>query len=271
MGRIPKFVLSALMLHCGMHAAPVAAHEFWLDMIDYAPKPGAKVPVVQRTGTNFLGDSFPYVRASSKRFSVIDGRGERVIKAIEGDDPAADVVFPNAGLAIVVYERAADTLTHPTMTRFLEVLEGEGLDHVPAQHRAMGWPETDIRESYARYAKALVKVGTGQGADRAVGLRFEIVVDGNPYDLARNADIPVRVFHDGRPVENVLVKAFNRADVQSPRSARTDVEGRASISGVSAGEVLLSAVIMMPGDLKPASKSSSNWSSLWASVTFKRP
>lgn len=267
MRQFPNFVVCALMLQCGMSATPVAAHEYWLDMINYTPRPGAKVPVVQRTGTNFLGDSFPYVRAYSKRFSVIDGRGERVIKAIEGDDPAAEVAFLNAGLAIVVYERAADIVTHSTMPRFLEVLEGEGLDHVPAQHRAMGWPETDIRESYARYAKALVKVGTGQGVDRAVGLRFEIVVEGNPYDLARDADIPVRVLHEGRPVENVLVKAFNRADVQSPKSARTDVEGRAAISGVPTGEVLLSAVIMMPAD----QRSDAKWLSLWASVTFKRP
>lgn len=271
MRQFPSLALCASILQCSMFVTPVAAHEFWLDMINYAPKAGVKVPVVQRTGTNFLGDSFPYLRAYSKRFTVIDGRGERVIKAIEGDDPAADVAFPNTGLAIVVYERGADTLLHATMTRFIEVLEGEGLDHVPAQHRAMGWPETDIRESYTRYAKALVKVGNGQGVDRAVGLRFEIVVDGNPYDLARNADIPVRVFHQGRPVENVLVKAFNRADVQSPKSARTDVEGRASISGVPAGEVLLSAVIMMPSDLKAGSKDSASWSSLWASVTFKRP
>ena len=267
MRQFPSLVLCVLMLQCGMHVTPVTAHEFWLDMIDYAPKPGSKIPVVQRTGTNFLGDSYPYLRASSKRFSVIDKLGERAIKAIEGDDPAADVAFPNAGLAVVVYERAADTLTHPTITRFIEVLDGEGLDHVPDQHRALGWPETDIREDYARFAKALVKVGNGQGADRAVGLRFEIVVEGNPYNLDRNADIPVRVLHEGRPVGNVLVKAFNRGDAQSPKSARTDVEGRASISGVPSGEVLLSAVMMMPADQKGSAK----WSSLWASVTFKRP
>ena len=271
MRQFPSSVFFVLMLQCSINATPVVAHEYWLDMINYTPRPGAKVPVVQRTGTNFLGDSFPYVRAYSRRFSVIDGRGERVIKAVEGDDPAAEVAFPNAGLAIVVYERAADIVTHSTMTRFIEVLEGEGLDHVPAQHRAMGWPETDIGESYARYAKALVKVGNGQGVDRAVGLRFEIVFEGSPYDLARNADIPVRVLHEGRPVENVLVKAFNRADVQSPKSARTDVEGRAVISGVPTGEVLLSAVIMMPTDPKSASNRGAKWSSLWASVTFRRP
>ena len=260
-------VLLGFLLQCNGFTAPVAAHEFWLDVVDYAPKPGARVPVVQRTGTNFLGDSFPYVRALSKRFSLIDGRGERTIKATEGDDPAAEVAFPNAGLAIIVYERAADTLRHPTMARFIEVLDGEGLEHVPAQHRAMGWPETDIGEAYARYAKALVKVGNGRGNDRAVGLRLEIVVEANPYELAQGAPVPVQVLHEGQPVQNVLVKAFNRADGQSPRSARTNPDGRALIADVPAGEVLLSAVIMMPAGATRAN----TWSSLWASVTFKRP
>ena len=42
----------------------------------------------------------------------------------------AEIAFPNAGLAIIVYERAADTLRHPTMARFIEVLDGEGLEEL---------------------------------------------------------------------------------------------------------------------------------------------
>ena len=259
--------LAFLTVLCSVDLGPALAHEFWLDPVTYSPRPGARVPVVQRTGINFLGDSFPYLRAPSKRFSVIDARGERPIKATEGDDPAAEVLFANAGLATVAYERKADLLVHPTFARMVEIVEVEGLDHVPAQHKALGFPDEAIREHYSRFAKTLIKVGDGKGRDRAVGLPFEIIVEGNPYELAKEAPIQVLVLHDGRPVQNVLVKAFNRADEKSPRTARTSAEGRASLEQVPSGEVLLNAVIMMPA----ARDSGAEWSSLWASVTFKRP
>ena len=62
----------------------------------------------------------------SKRFSVVDARGERPIPAVEGDDPAGDATFPNAGLAIVVYQRAYDIVVHATVERFVEIATVEG-------------------------------------------------------------------------------------------------------------------------------------------------
>ncbi len=244
-----------------------SAHEFWLDPVDFAPKVGAEVPIVQRTGINFLGDSFPHVQEMSKRFSVVDARGERPIKAVEGDDPAGDAKFPNAGLAIVVYERAPDIVTHPTVDRFAEIVAIEGLEDISRQHREQGLPPTDIKETYARFAKSLIKVGKSSGLDRAVGLTFELVVETDVYKLSANADVPVRVLLSGKPVENVLVKAFNLADTSSPRTARSDADGRVTLAGVPSGEVLVSAVTMFRAE--PAT--GALWTSLWASTTFKRP
>jgi Domain of unknown function (DUF4198) len=243
------------------------AHEFWLDPVDFAPKVGAEVPVVQRTGINFLGDSFPHIQLMSKRFSVLDARGERPIKAVEGDDPAGDAKFPNAGLAIIVYERAPDVVTHPTIERFTEIVAIEGLEHIALQHREERLPLTEIKETYARFAKSLIKVGKSSGADRAVGLTFELVVEADVYKLPANADLPVRVLLSGKPVENVLVKAFNLADKTSPRTARSDADGRVTLTGVPPGEVLVSAVTMF----RSAPATGALWTSLWASTTFKRP
>ncbi len=253
-------------------AGSAGAHEFWLDPVEFSPKPGARVPIVHRNGMNFLGDSYPYVRAWSKRFSVIDGRGERSIKAVEGDDPAAEVHVPNAGLAIVVFQRAPDVVTYKSVGHFLETLDDEGLETIAAQYRSLTSPPAEIRESYSRFAKTLLDVGAGGGSDRAVGLAMEIVVEGNPYALAADAPVVARVLFEGKPVADAQVKAFNRADPQSPRRARTDAGGRVAIANVPAGEVLLSAVVMLPGDTKARdAKNRADWTSLWASVTFKRP
>lgn len=250
----------------------VRAHEFWLDPVDFAPKAGARVPVVHRNGVNFLGDSYPYVRAWSKRFAVADQRGERPVKAIEGDDPAAEVHVPNPGLAIVAFQRAPDVVTYTSVSHLLETLDDEGLDDIAARYRAMTVPPATVRESYSRFAKTLLNVGSGGGADRSMGLAMEIVVETNPYTLAKDAALVARVLHGGKPVANAQVKAFNRGDPQSPRRVRSDPDGRVAFVGLPSGEILLSAVIMQPGNPESRDpKVRAEWSSLWASVTFKRP
>lgn len=246
---------------------PSTAHEFWLDPVNYTPKVGASVPIVQRTGINFAGDSYPFERKMSQRFAIVDGRGERAIKAVEGDDPAAEPKVPNAGLSIVVYQRAADVVVHETLERFTEIVGIEGLEHIATQHRDLNLPATGIKETYARYAKALLKVGNASGTDRAVGLPFELILEADPYALSASAVLPIRALLDGKPVANVLIKAFNRADPNMPRQARTDDDGRVQLTGVPAGEVLVSGVTMM----RAADPTIALWTSLWASLTFKRP
>ena len=247
--------------------SPATAHEFWLDPVTYTPKAGASVPIVQRTGINFLGDSYPFERKMSQRFAVVDARGERPIKAVEGDDPAAEPKLANAGLAIIVYQRAPDIVVHPTLERFTEIVAIEGLDHIAVQHRETALPVTGIKETYTRYAKTLLKVGNVSGADRAVGLPFELILEADPYTLAPSATLPVRALVDGKPVANILIKAHNRADPGTPRQGRTDADGRVQLVGVPSGEVLISGVAMA----RATDPAQAEWTSLWASLTFKRP
>ena len=246
---------------------PAAAHEFWLDPIDFTPKVGATVPIVHRIGINFEGDTYPFVRKLSRRFSIVDAQGERAIKTIDGDDPAGEVKFSTAGLSIVVYQRVAEPTVFATFEKFEENLKIEGLEWAIDAHRQAGKRMTDIRELYARCAKALVSVGAGGGNDRAVGLPLEIIAELNPYKLNLGDPLPVRLLHTGKPVAGLLVKSFNRDDKESPRQARTDADGRALMQVPMAGEVLISAVHMLP----PGPKEQVEWSSLWASLTFKRP
>jgi hypothetical protein len=266
-GVIRLRVLSAALLAGLVLSGPSRAHEFWLDVVDYRPKVGESVPVLHRTGQKFLGDSFPFLKAWSKRFVVIDARGERAIKAIEGDDPAAEVKFRVPGLAIIVYQRNPDTLEFETLEKFDSYLADEGLETFGAQHRALKKSEMKIRELYMRCAKALVAVAGGAGADRAVGLPLEIVADRNPYELPQGEALPVRVLHDGKPLAGVLLKVFHLKDPEQPRRIRTDADGRAAVPLPLQGEYLLNAVHMVP----PGPREKADWLSLWASMTFVRP
>lgn len=266
-GATRPWLSSAVLVASLQIPGAAQAHEFWLDMVDFKPKVSQSVPIVFRNGEKFLGDSYPYLRKGARRFTVVDSRGEHRVKAIEGDDPAAEFTFAAPGLAIVVYQGAPEEVDFDTFAKFEASLRNEGLDHIVEAHRKAGKPEMKIKESYARCTKALVKVGPGQGGDKAVGLPLEIVAERNPYLLTPGEGLPVRVLHVGRPLPGATVRVFNRADPQSPRSVKTDAEGRAVAELPLPGEYLLNAVHM----LEPAKGEKAHWSSLWASLTFARP
>lgn len=244
------------------------AHEFWLDPVQFTPKTGATVPVVFRIGQNFQGGTYPYVRSLDRRFSVIDGRGERKVKTLDGDDPAAEIKFTEPGLAVIVHQRAAEDLVIETFARFEEILAIEGLEHIGPEHRRLGRPMVNIRELYARCAKALVNVGGGtSGNDRAIGMPLELIAEKNPYTLPAPSLLPVRLLYNGKPIAGVLVKSFTQNDTGPPRLIRTDADGRAMIDVSKPGEHLISAVHMVAA----APADNAEWSSLWASLTFARP
>lgn len=134
------------------------AHEFWLDPVDFTPKAGETVPIMHRNGQNFEGDSYPFIRELSRRFTVVDGRGERDVKATEGEDPVAEVRFSQPGLSIVVYHRGPERLVHSTFAKFEETLLEEGLEAVVAEHKASRRPEKGIAETFWRCAKALIRL-----------------------------------------------------------------------------------------------------------------
>ncbi len=255
---------------------PAQGHEFWLDAVTYTPKVGAKVPIVLRNGTGYLGDSYPFQRKWIQRFTVTDATGERSVKAIEGDDPAADIALPRAGLAIVAAQRAPDTVDYKTLNHFLEVLEDEGLDALAARYRTRSDAPQKLQEVYSRFAKALLTAGGAGGADKALGLTFEIVLETNPYLAAPDTSLTARVLHEGKPAAGVMVKIFQRPPGSTgsiePQRLRTDDAGRVAIGGLKRGEVLLSAAMFSP--LAPIAADEAlqvRWQSLWASTTFLRP
>ncbi len=248
---------------------PTLAHEFWLEAVVLTPKVGASVPIVHRIGQNFEGDSYPYVRAWFRRFAHIDARGERPIKGVEGDDPAAEVRFTNRGLSILVYLSNPDEVVFETMEKFRAYLVDEGLERFEKAHTELGKPLSGIRELYVRCAKALVSVGGGGGSDRAVGLPLELIAERNPYEMGTDNILPVRLLHQGKPLEGATIKVFNEKDRKTHRRFITDAEGRARVELPVKDRYLLGAVHLLAPAASEQKKA--DWTSLWASLTFARP
>ena len=261
----------ALAVLAGFVALPATAHEFWLEPEDFTPERGVDVVINHNYGQNFKGDGLPYVADWHERYFVAEIRSERPILGFDGDLPAVTMRFLKPGLKILAYDGTPENQSFETFAKFEAFLAKAGLAHIAERHRALGKPETDITERFARQAKLLLGVGADteavRGRDRAVGLRLELVADRNPYRLKPGERLPVRLLFDGEPIADVTIHAFNRQDPENPVKTTTDAEGRADIALPVSGPYLLSAIHMFES---PPSDTA-DWSSLWASLTFAIP
>ena len=247
--------------------SPATAHEFWLEPETYTPRPGQSVPISIRIGQDFKGDSYPFIRGEFKRFVVIDAKGEKPVKGIDGDDPAVKMPFGLPGLSVLAHYSTPEPLVFQEWEKFESYLQTEGLEHIVALHRQQGKPTTGIREIYSRCAKLLMNVQGAGGADRLTGMPLELVAERNPYELGKDELLPLRLFFNGKPSAGILITAFSRADTTNRQRVRTDAEGRARIALPAAGPWLINAVHM----LEPTAREKAHWMSLWASMTFARP
>jgi hypothetical protein len=252
---------------CVMSAAPVAAHEFWLDASTFRPKPGASAAIIFRIGEGMDAPTYPYVRALDRRFTLSDTRGIRRISTPDGEDPAAEITFRHPGLAVVVHERAPEPTTFDTFAAFEAYLRDDGLEAVATEHRRQRKADVGIRELFARCAKALIGVGTARGHDRPVGMPLEFVAETNPYRAAPGQVMTVRLLYRGVPLEGALVRVWHRDAPTSPIQMRTPADGRIAVSLDRPGEYLVGAVHMV----EPVSGQAADWVSYWATLSFERP
>jgi hypothetical protein len=76
MRKVCDVVTLVLTLSLSFAAVPLKAHEFWIDPVTFTPKLGATVPIVFRIGSDFLGGTYPFVRALNSRLALHDAGGK---------------------------------------------------------------------------------------------------------------------------------------------------------------------------------------------------
>lgn len=235
------------------------AHDFWIEPGTFTPRPGQLVPVRLRVGQDLLGDPVPRDPGLVQQFVVHDGASAKPLLGRDGADPAGYLRAESAGLAILGYASRASSVELPA-DKFNAYLSEEGLDRIPRQSAS------PVREKFARCAKSLVLTGPANAAqsDRALGFTLELVAEKNPYLLAADDALPVRLLYQGRPMAGTLVIAMNRANPAEKQSARSDSQGRVRFRVGKPGLWLVKAVHMIPAP-------DAGWSSYWASLTFERP
>lgn len=231
-----------------------------------------KMKVGLRVGSGMKGMAMPYLPDETTRFEVVQGDQVRKVTSRMGDDPAMVMPAEIDGLAVVVHETADLRLSYSDFAVFQRFVEHKDFKTALADHAARGLPKTGFRETYRRYSKSLIAVGSGVGADRVMGLKIEIVALANPYTDDVSGGMPLLVLMDGAPRVDVQVELFQTAPDGSVSSTfhRTDANGRVTVP-VRPGMVYLADSVALIALDNDDARAGPVWHSDWASLTFRTP
>ena len=246
------------------------AHEFWLAPHDYRIGPRQPLRADIMVGQHFNGERFPYIPRNTLRFDITQGRFTRAVQSRIGDLPAVDEPVTGEGLLILSHVSGDAEATFDNLDEFAAYLGKAGLEWVLDAHARRGLPTENFTEAYQRFAKTLVAIGGGGGADRALGMRLEWVVETNPYQT-RQQEYRAQLLWRGEPLSGATAQLFvRRDDGVSEQVLTTDHSGRVHFPVEQGGEVLLNAVQMIePQQAQRDWQPNVLWKSLWASVTFR--
>ena len=275
-------VALALLALTGLTAG---AHEFWLEAPRFRLEPGQTVHIRPLIGEQFKGG--PWTNKAAKvlrlvRYGPAPADSTNLTPA-PGFAPAdtfrTALAFAQPGTHVVLLQSTNSFLELPAK-EFAAYLREEGLEYTLRLRQERDQQDAPGRETYRRCAKALVQVGaaaaTPAAADsacrRAYGLPLELVPEQNPYRLAANKALTVRVLRAGKPAFGATVQVWQRQPDGQPTTHFTlhaNQSGRVLLRLSGPGPYLLAAVDMTAA---PASlRDRADWQSTWASLTFAGP
>lgn len=248
-----------------------AAHEFWIDPAAFAVASGSAIEAHLRVGEAYRGSSQAYLPRNFARFDVVTDGATRPVEGRLGDVPALAMADLPDGLAVVVHETAGLDLTWPTWDRFVAFADHKDLGDVAALQEARGLDRDGVREVYFRYAKSLIAVGDGAGADARMGLRTELVALANPYTDDLSGGFAVQLWLDDAVRADEQVEVFERGPdgTVTVSLARTDADGVAVVPVRPGHDYMIDAVVLEPVD--PMADTDPEWRTLWANLTFSLP
>ena len=252
-------------------AAPLSAHEFWIDPVETQVESGGTVAADIRVGEKFKGAAYAYLPPNFERFELVVGDQIVPVEGRAGDRPALQMEAPADGLVVVVHQTRAYDLTYDSFDKFRGFLEHKDALWALDRGEPLGLDPEKVKEVYTRFGKSLIAVGDGAGSDREVGLLTEIVAEANPYtdDLADG--LPVQVLFEGAPRTDAQVELWARASDGSVtvEKYRTDGEGRVTLPMAPGTDYLVDAVVFR--EVTPETPDAAHFESLWASLTFTTP
>jgi len=256
-----------------LFAAPLQAHELWIEPLAYQVGPQSIAAADVVNGELFEGTKLAYLPQGFQRFVAINGGQFTNVSGRIGDRPALQLEPLGEGLHIIAYQSNISTIGYTEWEKFLKFADHKDLGDVAAAHDARGIPTVDFDEAYSRYSKSLIAVGDGTGEDRRLGFITEIVALDNPYTTDDIQEMRLQLFYDGEVRANEQIEIFekDKDGLVTVTLYRTDEEGIATVP-VSAGKrYMADAVVLREPSAKLVSETGAVWETLWANLTWAVP
>lgn len=255
----------------GLTTSQPFAHEFWIDALKYQVETGENVQANFKNGEDFEGTTLAYFENRTVRYEAFQDGQATPVTGRMGDTPALNLEPQPDGLLVVIHQTAPSRITYSDWAKFQKFADHKDFTDVGTRHDTLGFPRDKFRESYSRFAKALIAVGDGDGVDTYKGLEIEFVALTNPYSV--NAPLSegmgVQLFYQNAPRADAQVEVFDRAPDGSVTVSlhRTDGAGIARIPVTQGHTYLFDAVVLRPS----AHDDGTVWETLWAALTFAVP
>lgn len=254
-------------------AAPVSAHEFWIEPTAYQVPEDGRLTGNIVNGQDFEGVILPYIPQRFVHFkNFADGRSIDVAGRT-GDTPALDVPALAEGLNVVAYQARYATVDYENWEKFAKFAKHKDLGDLLARHQERGFPMENFKELYSRYSKTLIGVGNSVGSDQRVGLETEIVALTNPYTDDLSGGMKVQLFYQADVRADSQIEVFEKApdDTVTIFLVRTDATGTATIPVKSGYSYMADAVVLRDPSENNASVTGAIYETLWANLTFAAP
>lgn len=266
---LKKLYLALSMLSVMSFSVAVNAHEFWLEPLNFKVKQGENIEAHIKVGQDLEGDTYAFFPALFDRFDVTVNGKKRTLKYRFAQKPAVDEPTTEDALHILTHQSRPSKLVYEDPAKFESFLKAEGIEWVLKAHEERGLSTEGITELYKRFAKSLVKVGSGKGQDNNTGMRFEWVVLTNPYQESALKTVTAQLFFEDKPFADSTVNVFIKRDAKVEKiQLKTDADGKVEIPVADGGLFLVNAVHMVIPDETDGDTKDAVWLSLWASTTF---
>lgn len=265
--------LRLIILSLALVAAPVMAHDFWLQPTRFQVARNAPLGVTFLVGHAALRERWKNNDRVVVMMDFFAGGATDVRSGLRTGQQVDFVTrFASSGLHVLGMQSNYAFSDLPAI-RFNDYAKEEGLALITATRQRSGKSGAPGRERYSRRAKSLIQVGEQTSANqhfatRPIGLKLEIVPDRNPYALDASRMLPVHVLYNGRRLANATVKLTNLAKDDKPVAvAMTDRAGRARFRVPAHGNWLLNVVWGEP----VAGSTRVDFDTTFSSLTFGYP
>lgn len=261
-----------LALCFALLSTPIQAHELWIEPLEFQISRESMLQGDVVNGEGFVGTNLAYLPRNFSRFVMVAGDKFANVQGRLGDRPALNMEPVADGLHVLAYISKQLTLDYVDWAKFQKFIDHKDLGDIRPQHDARDLPLEGFDEVYTRFSKSLVAVGSGDGADRVLGMETELVALTNPY-VGETDTMQLQLFYkrEVRAQEQIEIFEKDPEGAVTITLVRTDDNGIAQIPVKPGHTYMADAVVLREPSAELAAITGAVWETLWANLTWAMP